>query len=75
VADQVAALEEVTYVVLTAGRFDVICEVVCVDPDHLLRVLNESLAKIEGIRSVETMIELRFVKESYRWGSSQEGLA
>jgi Lrp/AsnC family transcriptional regulator for asnA, asnC and gidA len=69
VADRVAALDEVTYVVLTAGRFDVICEVVCVDNEHLLRVLGESIGSIEGIRSTETMVELRFVKESYRWGT------
>jgi Lrp/AsnC family transcriptional regulator for asnA, asnC and gidA len=69
VADRVAALDEVTYVVLTAGRFDVICEVVCVDNEHLLRLLAESFGSIEGIRSTETMVELRFVKESYRWGS------
>ena len=69
VAERVAALEEVTYVVITAGRFDMICEVVCEDNEHLLRVLAEQLAKIEGIRSTETMVELRFVKESYRWGT------
>lgn len=69
IADRVAALDEVTYVVLTAGRFNVICEVVCVDNEHLLRVLGESLARIDGIRSTETMVELRFVKESYRWGT------
>jgi Lrp/AsnC family transcriptional regulator for asnA, asnC and gidA len=69
VADRVAALDEVTYVVMTAGRFDVICEVVCVDNEDLLRVLAGSFGGIEGIRSTETMVELRFVKESYRWGS------
>lgn len=69
VAERVAALDEVTYVVMTAGRFDVICEVVCVDNEDLLRVLAESFGIIEGIRSTETMVELRFVKESYRWGS------
>ena len=69
VADRVGALDEVTYVVMTAGRFDVICEVVCVDNDHLLRLLAESFGSIEGIRSTETMIELRFVKVSYRWGT------
>ena len=69
VADRVAALEEVTYVVITAGQFDVICEVVCVDNEHLLRVLAESFGSIEGIRTTETMVELRFVKESYRWGT------
>jgi Lrp/AsnC family transcriptional regulator for asnA, asnC and gidA len=69
VAERVAALDEVTYVVLTAGRYDIICEVVCEDNEHLLRVLAGSLAEIDGIRSTETMVELRFVKESYRWGT------
>ncbi len=69
VAERLAELEEVTYVVITAGRFDMICEVVCEDNEHLLRMLAEELAQIEGIRSTETMVELRFVKESYRWGT------
>jgi Lrp/AsnC family transcriptional regulator for asnA, asnC and gidA len=69
VAEAVAALDEVTYVVVTAGRFDMICEVVCEDNEHLLRVLADQLAKVDGIRSTETMVELRFVKESYRWGT------
>lgn len=69
VAERVAALDEVTYVVLTAGRYDIVCEVVCEDNEHLLRVLAGSLADIDGIRSTETMVELRFVKESHRWGT------
>ena len=69
VADAVASLDEVTYVVVTAGRFDMICEVVCEDNEHLLRVLADQLARIPGIHSTETMVELRFVKESYRWGT------
>ena len=69
IAEQIAELEEVTYVVITAGRFDMVCEVVCEDNDHLLRVLTEQLAGIEGIRSTETLVELRFVKESYQWGA------
>lgn len=69
IAARLAGLEEVTYVVATAGRFDLICEVVCEDNDHLLRVLTEKIAQIDGIRSTETMVELRFVKESYRWGT------
>ena len=69
IAEKIAALEEVTYLVVTAGRFDLMCEVVCEDNDHLLRVLTEDLAKIRGIRSTETLVELRFVKESYQWGT------
>jgi Lrp/AsnC family transcriptional regulator for asnA, asnC and gidA len=69
IAQHIGALEEVTYLVVTAGRFDLVCEVVCADNDHLLRVLTEQLAGIDGIRSTETLVELRFVKESYQWGA------
>ncbi|HEY6608551.1 MAG TPA: Lrp/AsnC family transcriptional regulator [Candidatus Limnocylindria bacterium] len=69
IADKIAQLDEVTYLVVTAGRFDLVCEVVCEDNEHLLRVLTESLAGIKGIRSTETLVELRFVKESYQWGT------
>ena len=69
IAQQIGALEEVTYLVVTAGRFDLVCEVVCADNDHLLRLLTEQLAAIDGIRSTETLVELRFVKESYQWGA------
>ena len=69
IATAIAELEEVTYVVITAGRYDLFCEVVCEDNDHLLRVLTDKFAAIEGIRSTETLVELRFVKESYQWGA------
>ncbi len=69
IADQIAALDEVTYVVITAGRYDLFCEVVCEDNEHLLRVLTDRFAGIDGIRSTETLVELRFVKESYQWGA------
>ena len=55
IADQIAELDEVTYVVITAGRFDLFCEVVCEDNEHLLRVLTERFAEIDGIRSTETV--------------------
>ncbi len=54
---------------VTAGRYDLVCEVVCEDNDHLLRVLTDRFADIKGIRSTETLVELRFVKESYQWGA------
>jgi Lrp/AsnC family transcriptional regulator, regulator for asnA, asnC and gidA len=69
ISQQIGALDEVTYLVVTAGRYDLVCEVVCEDNDHLLRVLTERFASIKGIRSSETLVELRFVKESYQWGA------
>ena len=69
IAEKIAELDEVTYLVVTAGRFDLMCEVVCRDNEHLLTVLTEDLAKIRGIKSTETLVELRFVKETYQWGT------
>jgi Lrp/AsnC family transcriptional regulator for asnA, asnC and gidA len=69
ISQQIGALDEVTYLVVTAGRYDLVCEVVCEDNDHLLRVLTERFAGIKGIKSTETLVELRFVKESYQWGA------
>jgi Lrp/AsnC family transcriptional regulator for asnA, asnC and gidA len=68
IVSRISALDEVTYLVITAGRFDVVCQVVCEDNDHLLRVLTSELALIEGIRTTETMVELRLVKDSHEWG-------
>jgi Lrp/AsnC family transcriptional regulator for asnA, asnC and gidA len=69
IAERIAAIDEVTHLVVTAGRFDLVCEVLCADNEHLLQLLTEELARIDGIRSTETLVELRFVKESYQWGS------
>ena len=69
ITEQIASLDEVTYLVITAGRYDAVCEVVCEDNDHLLRVLTDKFAQIDGIRSTETLVELRFIKESYQWGA------
>src|ERR687895_1658536 len=54
IAEKIAALDEVTYLVVTAGRFDLLCGGVGEGNEHLLRVLTEDLAKIGGIRSTET---------------------
>jgi Lrp/AsnC family transcriptional regulator for asnA, asnC and gidA len=69
IAERIAQLDEVAYLIVTTGRFDMVCEVVCEDNEHLLRVLTDSLAAIDGIRSTETLVELRIVKESYQWGA------
>ncbi len=69
VADRLAAVEEVDYVVLTSGRYDVLAEVVCRDNEHLLELLNERLRPLEGVRETETFIFLRVHKETYAWGT------
>lgn len=69
VADAIAELAEVSYVVLTAGAFDVLCEVVCEDDDHLLDVINRRIRSISGVRGTESFVYLKLRKQTYAWGT------
>ena len=62
-------LDEVAYVVITAGSFDVLAEVICEDDEHLLRVINQQIRTIEGVRSTETFVYLELSKQTYTWGT------
>ena len=68
-AERVATIPEVDYVVVTAGSFDVLVEVVCEDDEHLLTVLNETIRTLPGVRSTETFVYLRLHKQLYNWGT------
>ncbi len=65
VAEEISKLEEVVYLVVVGGRYDIICEVFCRDHEDLLKFLTEKLAKVEGIRETESFIHLKIVKEIY----------
>ena len=69
VADTIAAIPEVDYVVLVSGSFDVLLEVVCEDDDHLLGLLNDKIRAIPGVRSTESFTYLRLYKQTYAWGT------
>ncbi|MGZ4447012.1 MAG: Lrp/AsnC family transcriptional regulator [Nocardioides sp.] len=68
VADQMAALEEVDYVVVTAGSFDLLVEVVCESDEHLLELISGRIRAIEGVVATETFMYLRLRKQTYSWG-------
>lgn len=69
VADRLAELVAVDYVVLTAGTFDAIVEVVCEDDDDLLDLLNKQIRAVPGVTSTETLVYLKLVKQQYNWGT------
>ena len=69
VADALAGMEEVDYVVMTAGSFDVLAEVVCEDDDHLLDLLSTRIRRLPGVRSTESFVYLRLRKQTYTWGT------
>lgn len=69
VASALSDMPETIYVVLCAGGFDLLCEVVCDDDAHLADVLASRIRSIPGVRATESFVYLRLRKESYRWGT------
>jgi Lrp/AsnC family transcriptional regulator for asnA, asnC and gidA len=69
VADALAALDEVEYVVITAGSFDLLVEIVCEDDDHLLEMINKRIRALPGVRSTESFVYLKLRKQTYTWGT------
>jgi Lrp/AsnC family transcriptional regulator for asnA, asnC and gidA len=69
VAEAVAAFPEVDYLVVTAGSYDILVEVVCEDNDALLHFLADRLRRVDGVRETETFVYLRMVKQTYAWGT------
>ncbi|HEX6968046.1 MAG TPA: Lrp/AsnC family transcriptional regulator [Micromonosporaceae bacterium] len=69
IADRLAELDEVDYVVITAGSFDLLTEVVCRNDDHLLAILQR-LRSVEGVVSTEAFVYLKLRKQTYTWGTA-----
>ena len=69
VAKRLADMHEVTYVVTTAGSFDLIIEVVCADDDELLDLVSRQLRLLPGVVSTETFVYLKLNKQHYNWGT------
>ena len=65
VAENVAKLKEVVYLVIVSGRYDLMAEVFCKDDEEMLKFLTEKLAKVDGIRETETFMHMKIMKEIY----------
>ena len=68
-SEELSAIEAIDYVVLTAGSFDVVVEVVCEDDEQLLQILNKQIRSLDGVTSTETLVYLKLVKQQYNWGT------
>jgi Lrp/AsnC family transcriptional regulator for asnA, asnC and gidA len=69
VAAKLAAANEIDYVVICSGSYDIIIELVARDDEHLLEVINAQVRSIPGVRSTETLVYLRLEKQTYTWGT------
>jgi Lrp/AsnC family transcriptional regulator, regulator for asnA, asnC and gidA len=68
VAAHLSAMEEIDYVVITAGSFDLLIEVVCENDDQLLDILSRIRA-IPSVTATETFVYLKLCKQTYGWGT------
>jgi Lrp/AsnC family transcriptional regulator for asnA, asnC and gidA len=69
IANDLAALDEVDYVVITAGSFDLLTEVVCRNDDHLLEILQR-VRLVPGVTAAEVFVYLKLRKQTYSWGTA-----
>ena len=72
IADQIASFDEVIYLVLVTGSYDLHLEIVCRDKSHLLDFLTNKLYSVEGIKDSETFICMHIAKEVYTWTGYME---
>jgi Lrp/AsnC family transcriptional regulator for asnA, asnC and gidA len=68
VADHLAGMEEIDYVVITAGSFDILIEVVCENDDQLLEILGR-IRSIPSVTMTESFVYLKLCKQTYSWGT------
>jgi Lrp/AsnC family transcriptional regulator for asnA, asnC and gidA len=68
IAAELGQMPEVDYVIVTAGSFDLIVEVVCESDDHLLELLSKRIRSVAGIKSTESFVYLKLHKQTYSWG-------
>lgn len=69
VADVIVKMPEVSYLVVTAGSYDILLEVVCEDDEALLEVINRKIRALPGVRRTETFMYLKLRKQIYTWGT------
>ena len=69
VARELAEIDELSYVVITAGRYDIIAEFVAKDDDHLIELMSDRIRTIAGVGSTEMLGYLKLQKQTYSWGT------
>lgn len=69
VAEELEKLPEVNYLVICAGGFDVLAEVLAEDDDHLLTVINDEIRSLPGVLRAEAFVYLKLRKQIYTWGT------
>jgi len=69
IASKLAEIPEVDYLVITAGSWDILAEVVVEDDEHLLQLVNRRIRAIDGVDRTESFLYLKLTKQTYNWGA------
>jgi len=69
VAAKLAQIPEVDYLVVTAGSWDILAEIVVENDDHLLQVVNRNIRSLDGVERTESWLYLKLAKQTYNWGA------
>jgi Lrp/AsnC family transcriptional regulator for asnA, asnC and gidA len=72
IADEIAKWKEASYVVVTAGQFDLLVELVCADNRHLLELVGR-IRDVDGVVTTESLVYLQLHKQLYDWGAHGRG--
>lgn len=67
VAEQLAAMEEFSYVACASGEFDIVAVAVFASDAELYQFLSQKLAKVEGIRKTYTSHLLRLMRRTFNY--------
>lgn len=70
VANEVAKIAAVDYVVIAAGRYDLLVEVFCADQAEFVDIVNDQIRPVPGIGVLEILSYLTIVKQTYNWGNA-----
>jgi Lrp/AsnC family transcriptional regulator for asnA, asnC and gidA len=68
VAAELAAMEKLDYIVVTAGRFDILAELVAESDEELLEIVSGQISALDRVVTTETFLYLRLEKQTYAWG-------
>nr|MCW2728836.1 AsnC family transcriptional regulator [Aeromicrobium sp.] len=68
VAAELARMDQLDYIVITTGRFDILAEIVAESDDELLDVVSAQVSTLDRVVTTETFVYLRLEKQTYAWG-------
>ncbi|SDL35823.1 Lrp/AsnC family transcriptional regulator [Microbacterium azadirachtae] len=69
IATALNEMQDVVYVVLTAGRFDLLVEVIATDPGAVFELINQKIRSIHGVARAETFTYYGIRTHRFEWGT------